>query len=326
MDTAPGARGERWIRYSTSRGRSTASRWPRVCAALAREGIFIGGSSWKYEGWLGQIYRGRAIFRAGGFRRRLFEEKCLSEYATMFPAVCGDFAFYQFPSEEFWRRLFAQTPATFQFAFKVPEQITCNMFPAHARYGAQGGMENRRFWTRDCCARGSLRPLLPYREKTAVLIFEFGTFPRKAFECAADFLERWIRFCGVAAGVPVCGGDSESRISCAGLFRVSARARCGARLQRVDADAGVAAADRDSGFAHGGFSGGRALLRRGRAYEEAVKMFSPYAEVREVNESARQGLREMMQVARAERKTAFLFVNNRLEGNAVGTIVAITDD
>ena len=70
----------------------------------------------------------------------------------------------------------------------------------------------------------------------------------------------------------------------------------------------------------------RALLKHGRPYEDAVKKFSPYTEVQEVNEPARKALRELIHVAREERRTTFIFVNNRLEGNSPGTIVSITDD
>jgi hypothetical protein len=76
---------------------------------LAEQNIYIGGSSWKYEGWLGQIYTRSNYLTRGRFSQKLFNDTCLKEYAATFPTVCGDFAFYQFPSEEFWRRLFQQT-------------------------------------------------------------------------------------------------------------------------------------------------------------------------------------------------------------------------
>jgi uncharacterized protein YecE (DUF72 family) len=60
----------------------------------------------------------------GRFSRKLFEESCLEEYVSIFPTVCGDFAFYQFPSETFWTKLLHQSPAPFLWGFKVPEQIT----------------------------------------------------------------------------------------------------------------------------------------------------------------------------------------------------------
>src|ERR671934_2991729 len=91
---------------------------------LAANDIWIGTSSWKYEGWLDQIYSRERYLSRGKFSRRVFESECLREYAETFPTVCGDFAFYQFPTVEFWSRLFQQTPREFRFAFKVPEQIT----------------------------------------------------------------------------------------------------------------------------------------------------------------------------------------------------------
>ncbi|HVX57377.1 MAG TPA: hypothetical protein VHA37_06610, partial [Candidatus Saccharimonadales bacterium] len=69
----------------------------------------------------------------------------------------------------------------------------------------------------------------------------------------------------------------------------------------------------------------RALLRRGRPYEEAVRMFSPYDRVQDVNEGVRNGLRELIDIAIVDGQPAFIFVNNRLEGNSPATIVAITE-
>src|SRR5271157_2374808 len=116
--------------------------------ALAGEGVYFGTSSWKYPGWLGSIYRPERYLTRGRFSQKKFESECLSEYAETFPAVCGDFSFYQFPTVEFWQKLFRQTPEGFRFAFKVPEQITCKVFPVHARYGPQAGRENEGFLDR----------------------------------------------------------------------------------------------------------------------------------------------------------------------------------
>jgi hypothetical protein len=69
----------------------------------------------------------------------------------------------------------------------------------------------------------------------------------------------------------------------------------------------------------------RALLRQGRPYEEAVARFSPYSEIRDPNPAARESLRILIQRARENRSMAFLFVNNRLEGNSPLTIMSVTD-
>ena len=50
-------------------------------ARLVERGILIGTSSWKYEGWLGQIYTPDRYFTRGKFSAKKFEDTCLEEYA-----------------------------------------------------------------------------------------------------------------------------------------------------------------------------------------------------------------------------------------------------
>jgi uncharacterized protein YecE (DUF72 family) len=296
-------------------------------SVLAEQRIYIGGSSWKYEGWLDQIYDRSLYLYRGRFSKKAFEENCLREYATVFPAVCGDFAFYQFPSEEFWRRLFSQIPAGFQFGFKVPEQITCKTFPVHARYGAQAGMENPTFLDARLFLDAFVRPLIPYHANTGVLIFEFGTFARSSFASVNQFLEQLDPFLGdLPAGfryaVEIRNAEflCPEYLDCLRSHNVAHVYNAWTRMPELPAQIAT------PGSVTADFLVCRALLRRGRPYEEAVQNFQPYTEVRDPNPSARAGLREIVQVARREKRTAFVFVNNRLEGNSPGTIVAITDE
>jgi hypothetical protein len=68
----------------------------------------------------------------------------------------------------------------------------------------------------------------------------------------------------------------------------------------------------------------RLLLKPNRKYEDAVKMFEPYNQIREVYEDARNaGATLIKEGMKAPRRKTFLFVNNRLEGNALETIAAI---
>jgi hypothetical protein len=69
----------------------------------------------------------------------------------------------------------------------------------------------------------------------------------------------------------------------------------------------------------------RALLRRGRPYEDAVATFSPYTEVKDPNPEARESMRVLIGRARENKQFLFLFVNNRLEGNAPLTILSLVE-
>jgi hypothetical protein len=69
----------------------------------------------------------------------------------------------------------------------------------------------------------------------------------------------------------------------------------------------------------------RFLLKPGRRYEEAVKAFDPYDRIQEENPEARAASRSFIAQGLPdgpERRT-FVFVNNRLEGNAISTIAAM---
>ena len=60
-------------------------------------------------------------------------------------------------------------------------------------------------------------------------------------------------------------------------------------------------------------------------YKDAVRLFSPYTEIQGPNPGTRAALREIIERARESRRTAYIYVNNRLEGNAPATIQAIAD-
>jgi uncharacterized protein YecE (DUF72 family) len=66
-------------------------------AELAAKGVFIGTSSWKYEGWFGQLYTPTRYEYPGKVAKTRFQMDCLSEYAEVFKTVCVDAAYYDFP-------------------------------------------------------------------------------------------------------------------------------------------------------------------------------------------------------------------------------------
>jgi uncharacterized protein YecE (DUF72 family) len=292
---------------------------------LASHGIFLGGSSWKYEGWMGQIYTPQRYYTRGRFSRKKFEEQCLSEYAETFPIVCGDFSFYQFPSPEFWSRMFTSA-GNLKFGLKVPEEVTIKSFPTHPRYGPKAGLDNPTFLDADFFDLGFAQLLLPYKDQISVLIFEFGTFPKKAYGDPQEFFRDLDAFLaklrpdfryGVEVRnpeflVPEYFAVLRNR-NVAHVFnawtRMPAISRQMALPDSFTADFVVA----------------RALLREGRPYEAAVEKFSPYATVQDENPEVRASLKELIERARRRRENAYLFVNNRLEGNSPMTIMSIVD-
>jgi uncharacterized protein YecE (DUF72 family) len=293
---------------------------------LADESIYLGGSSWKYEGWLNQIYTPQRYYSRGKFSQKLFEQRCLAEYAETFPIVCGDFSFYQFPTPEFWTKLFESAPGPMKFAFKVPEEITCKTYPNHPRYGPKAGQPNLNFLSPEMFEEAFLQPLQPYRERIAVFIFEFGTFSKKSYPEPKDFFT-----------------DLEAFLS-----RLPTGWRYSVEIRNEDyLDAAYFNVLRNHGVAHvftswnrmpplykqidlaeahtAQFTVVRGLLRAGRTYEQAVDAFKPYDRIQDPNPKTREAVAEVIRRARRKREPAYLFINNRLEGNAPMTIRAILD-
>ena len=69
----------------------------------------------------------------------------------------------------------------------------------------------------------------------------------------------------------------------------------------------------------------RALLKHGTPYARAVERFSPYQSVQAPNPAVRRALRMIAERSWRAAQPAFVFVNNRLEGYAPGTIEAVAD-
>jgi uncharacterized protein YecE (DUF72 family) len=311
--------------FDEPRSSTRESLAPRL-AELAKSGIYIGTSSWKYEGWLGQVYTPERYFVRGRFSKKKFETECLSEYAETFPTVCGDFAFYQFPEPEHWVRLFRSAPASLVFALKVPEEITVKVYTTHPRYGPRAGTENPTYLDAAAFDANFVAPLRPFSKQARVLIVEFGRFGRTAYERFDDFLRdldgflaklpEGFRYAVEVRNPEFLRAEYFSCLKARGVAHVfNAWSRMPVLREQVEMP-GAFTAD---------FTVVRGLLRFGRPYEKAVERFSPYREVQDPNPEVRESIRDIIARNKLRREEAYIYVNNRLEGNAPGTIEAVID-
>ena len=91
----------------------------KTAARLAAKGVYVGTSSWKYEGWFDQLYTPARYEYRGKVAKTRFERECLAEYAEEFKTVSVDAAYYTFPSRKYLNGLANQVPDDFRFGFKV---------------------------------------------------------------------------------------------------------------------------------------------------------------------------------------------------------------
>jgi uncharacterized protein YecE (DUF72 family) len=292
--------------------------------------VFIGTSSWKYAGWRGMLYdEARYVYR-GKFSESRFERLCLAEYAEVFQTVSVDAAFYKFPDRHWLEEMVSQVPADFQFALKVTDEITTRRFPAISRLGPRAGKANENFLNADLFASSFLAACEPLRRNIGLLLFEFSSFQTTDFPHGRDFVTTLERF---LSGLPKdwrYGVEIRNRTFLHPDY-FAALARHGVthiynsweRMPPIHEQLALAGSQTTADLLIARF-----LLKPGRRYADAVKLFSPYARVKEPYEEGRAAAVALAkQAARSGGKTkAFIYLNNRFEGNALETIAAILDE
>jgi len=297
-------------------------------AALAPQGVFIGTSSWKYPGWCGLLYdRARYEWR-GHFAESRFRRNCLSEYAEVFKTVCVDAAYYNFPTQRSLEALAGQVPEDFRFGFKVTDAITLKKFPNLPRFGQRADKPNEQFLNADLFAASFLRPCESIRPQVGLLMFEFSRFYPADYQHGRDFAADLDRFLGrLPQGWPY-GVELRNQawlkpdyFACLARHRVAHVFNSWEAMPTVSEQMALPGSRTNPGLVAARF-----LLKPGRKYEQAVKTFEPYDAIKEEYPEARAAGRTLIAEGQAAgpKRTTFVFVNNRLEGNALGTIAAMT--
>jgi len=301
----------------------------KAVAALAGEGVFIGTSSWKYPGWRGQLYdEDRYVWR-GKYSEARFERLCLAEYAEVFKTVCVDAAYYKFPDRHFLEQLVSQAPADFLFALKVTDRITIKRFANLPRFGLRAGAANADFLNAGLFESAFLGPCREYRANISLLIFEFSHFSPREFERGREFVAALDEFLGKLPhgwryGVEIRNQSYLHPEYFAALARHGAAHVFSSWQNMMPVGEQLAL---PGSRTSPGFFGARLLLKPGRKYEEAVKLFSPYDRIKDIYPEARVAGARLIQEARSGDGAAkgFIYVNNRLEGNALETIAAMIE-
>lgn len=301
---------------------------------LADREVYIGTSSWKYEGWLGSLYSPDRYLTRGKFSQARFERDCLYEHAETFSTVCVDAGYYRFPSPKYVEGLMEQTPDHYRFTFKVTDDITARTFPNLPRHGDKAGKRNEHFLNADLFTRAFLTPFAPYQSKVGVLIFEFSQFHARDFERGRDFMDALDQFLGALPKGWRYAVEIRNRnflhpeyfamLKAHGVGHVINQwARMPDASEQMAMPGSLDSAD---------FITARFLLKQGRSYEDAVKLFSPYTAIKEPFEGAREAATNLIRPTieydlkpnpPRSRKAVFVYVNNRLEGNSLETIIAI---
>lgn len=269
----------------------------------------------------------RYVWR-GKFAESRFEKNCLTEYAEVFKTVCVDAAYYTFPSVKYLEGLAAQVPADFQFAFKVTDTITLKKFPNLPRFGVRAGKQNEFFLNAGMFERMFLQPCEAIRPHVGLLMFEFSRFYPTDFEHGRDFVAALDGFLAQLPNGWSYGVEMRNRnwlqpeyFECLARHQVAHVFNSWTEMPPISEQIELPGSQTNPDL-----TAARFLLKPGRAYEEAVKAFAPYEQTKEENQEARRAGAALIKAGKKnpKRKT-LIFVNNRLEGNALQTISAMLE-
>jgi uncharacterized protein YecE (DUF72 family) len=295
--------------------------------SLAKQNVFIGTSSWKYPGWRGMLYDEQRYVWRGRFAESRFNKGCLAEYAEVFKTVCVDAAYYKFPDRRYLEGMVSEVPEDFLFTFKVTDEVTIKKFTNLPRFGTRAGKPNEHFLNADLFIRGFLAPCEEFKKNIGLLMFEFSRFYPADFAHGRDFVEALDKFFeklpkGWNYGVEIRNRtflhpEYFQMLSKHGVAHIF---NSWTEMLPVNEQLEI-----PGSITNPRCAGARFLLKPGRKFEAAVKEFSPYKEVKDVYEDARIAAAKLIQKALSKDglQKLFLYVNNRLEGNALETIFAI---
>jgi uncharacterized protein YecE (DUF72 family) len=284
--------------------------------------VKFGTSTWTYDGWRGDVYH-RSY-------RGLQPARRLEEYARypLFGTVGIDSAFYDPPTDEELAEYARHLPPGFPCVSKVWDRITARRLGDDRRWGDLAGRRNPDFLNAQLFKDAVLLPYArAFRDHAGCFVFEFQAMRGKDLPDPLQWVEELDRFFAELPGefryavelrnpelFHPLHGEVLKRHGVAHVFNSwTEMPSIGKQLE-------------EPWVFPASFTVARALLRPGRSYAEAVKLFEPYERVQEPNPTLRRDLIRLMEEAVRRRIEALIVVNNRAEGNAPGTIKAVLDE
>ncbi len=297
-----------------------AKKYSRKLRQLADRGVWFGTSSWVYTGWRGIVYRS-SIASESELRRVAFKE-----YTNVFPTACADWSFYDFPDPRHIHQYKEEAPKDFRLAFKVTDLITMHRYPyVKDRWGDRAGQLNQDFLNAGKFESEFLRRVELLQERLGPIIFEFSPIrwseitPKRFLKQLDDFLA------DLPPGYLYCVEIRNPELLTDEYLEILRNRGVAHVLNSWTAMPPIDEQLEHDKIMTADYAVVRALLKPGRPYEEAVKMFRPYHKTREILPDVRRTIEGLAIRFLQSGKTIYFYVNNRLEGNAPFTIAAVVD-
>jgi uncharacterized protein YecE (DUF72 family) len=283
------------------------------------DNIRFGTSTWTYDGWSGDVYH--RPYRGVRPAQRL------EEYGRypLFRTVGIDSAFYEPLSEATLEAYAKALPPDFPCVIKVWDRITARRYNLDRRWGNLGGQRNPDFLNAQLFADAVLLPhRRAFQSHVGCFVFEFQTMRGKDVPDVGDWAEELHGFFSAIPDEFRYAVELRNPELLHDLHGAVLRQHGVAHVFNSWTDMPPIGAQLDLPWTFSAdFTVARALLKPGRKYEDAVRLFEPYERIQEPLPDLRRDLMRLMAEAVRRRIEALIVVNNRAEGNAPGTIRAL---
>lgn len=290
-------------------------------AASIPASIRLGTSSWNYPGWRGLVYHRE-------YRERGASAAMLAEYARfpLFRTVGIDSSFYGPPTEATFRAWNDSLPPGFPCVSKVWQAITVHTW-TRVQDRARAGQQNPHFLDPAYFLEMVYHPMqASFAGHAGPLVFEFQAIPQHGPGALppAAFAERLDRFfSALPRGAPWAVEVRNPEFLEPPYFAVLREHGVAHVFNSWTRMPSIGEQLTLPDVLTGPFLLCRALLRPGRSYEDAVEAFAPYDRIQDEQPALRADLVNLIRTALALRLPAWVIANNRAEGSAPLTLVAV---
>ena len=294
-------------------GPAAPLEWQREAARALGPDVRLGTSSWSFPGWEGKVWDRAAteheLSRSG-----------LVAYAQhpLLRTVGIDRTFYAPVPARTLAEYAAQVPEDFRFLVKAHEQLCLLRFPDHPRYGAARGAESPHFLDAAYALEQVIEPFLEgLGAKGGPLLFQFT--PQEALRAlgADRFAARVHDFLRKLPRGPLYTLELRNRELLGPQLAAALRDVNGtlcysawSQLPPVDQQARKVPFDLMPALVI------RWQLQKGATYESAKQAWEPFREIAEEDLGTRKAIAQLVKLAQAKGKAAFVIVNNKAEGCA----------
>ncbi|MCC6213610.1 MAG: DUF72 domain-containing protein [Polyangiaceae bacterium] len=277
--------------------------------------VRLGTSSWTFPGWGGTVYP------AGVSERELVREG-LRHYVEhpLFRTVGVDRSYYRPLDRGTLAALGAQLPPRFPCVWKAWSEIT-------AAVDARTRAPNPRFLDARLCREAVIEPMrAEVPSHVGAIVLELAPLRRRELPAPAAFAERLDSFLAEVAGeLPLAVELRNRELLTPAYLEVLARHRVAHVVSSWERMPPLGEQLEVPGILTAPHVVARLLLPPGVRYAEQRERFAPFDRIVEPQPALRDAIVRLAAACARDRRTLFVLVNNKVDGSAPLTVLALAE-